>query len=100
MARHEIIFQQDALNDLLEIYQHIADDDPDRAAQIVDAIKEATNRLANFPRSGRRNLHIAIYELIVPRLPYIVVYQYSDFHQLNKISPVKILAVRHSARNL
>lgn len=54
---------------------YIAERNPQAALDMATAIRVATDRLANYPRIGRPGRVPGIRELVVPRTPYIVVYE-------------------------
>jgi addiction module RelE/StbE family toxin len=58
---------------------------------MANAIRVATDRLANYPRMGRPGRVADTRELVVPRTPYIVVYEIED-------DIVRIIRVLHSAQ--
>jgi plasmid stabilization system protein ParE len=72
------------------VHAHIAMDNPQAAARVVRRIKTCVEKLASFPNAGRIGQVDGTRELVVPGLPYIVVYR------LNAES-VEILRVFHSA---
>ena len=81
-----------ALNDLGEIGDYIARDDPAAAQRVGRMIEAAVGRLAEHPYSGPAGRVEGTRELVVPRLPYILAYQIKD-------DAIHILAVRHGARH-
>ncbi len=50
----EIVFREQATDDLERLYDHIAQDDPGRARAFVGRIRNRCVRLADFPDVGRR----------------------------------------------
>ncbi|GBD47502.1 type II toxin-antitoxin system RelE/ParE family toxin [Methylopila sp. Yamaguchi] len=81
-----------ARDHLRAIGDHIGQDDPIAAGRVLDRIGQAVSRLEAFPLSGRRGRRRGSYELLVPRLPYIVVYRMREDY-------VDILGVFHAARH-
>ena len=88
----KVLFSRDAQRDISGIYDYIQERNPSAAAKVVLAIRAVTHRLAHFPRSGRNGGTPNTREIIVPKLPYIVVY---------RIKPdcAEIVAVFHAAEN-
>ncbi len=78
--------------DIQAIHDYIAVHNPLAAIGVVAAIENATQRLAQFPLSGRAGAVDATRELVVPRLPYIAVYRVSA-------ETVEIIGVFHAAQN-
>ena len=77
-----------AVNDLAEIRDFISDNDPEAARAVVDRVLRSVGRLASFPNSGRAGQVLGTRELVVPGLPYIVVYTCDD-------TEISILGVFH-----
>ncbi len=71
---------------------YIAADNPAAARRVGRRIRQATLRLATFPYSGRLGIVPDTRELIVPGLPYLIVYRVRN-------ETVEILRVFHAARN-
>jgi toxin ParE1/3/4 len=69
----------------------IADDDPQAAIAIGDAIIEAIDRLARFPRMARLGRLPGTRELAVTGTPYVVVYRLG-------VEAVVVLRVLHGAQ--
>jgi len=70
-------------------HRYIAVANPDAARRTIDRAERAIGRLTNFPLSGRIGSVPGTRELIVPGLPYLVVYLVTD-------SEVVILRVFHA----
>ena len=87
-----VLFTQSARADIAAIFEFISRDNRIAAQQVVAAIERATDRLAQFPLSGRVGGVPATRELVVPRLPFIVVYQVTS-------TSVEIIGVFHAAQD-
>jgi len=70
---------------------YIAERNPRAALDMANAIRVATDRLANDPRLGRPGRVQGTRELVVPRTPYIVIYQIEG-------DTVGIIRVLHTAQ--
>ena len=81
-----------AVNDLTEIRDFISENDPEAARAVVNRVLHSVERLASFPNSGRAGQVEGTRELVVPGLPYIVVYTCDD-------TDVSIIGVFHGARD-
>lgn len=80
-----------ALAHLAEIRAYIEQDRPAAAASVGASIRDAVSRLTQFPDIGRPGRVDGTRELVVPRLPFIVVYRVTGSH-------VDVLAILHAAR--
>lgn len=80
-----------ALANLDQEAEYIAADDPRAAARIMARIREAVERLATHPWSGRPGRVPGTRESIVPGTPYLVPYRVRG-------NAVEILRVFHGAR--
>ena len=88
----KVLFNEAAREDITRIFEYIQPRNSNAAAQVVIAIQLSTYRLGDFPNSGRLGGVEGTREIVVPRLPYIVVYCIRpDF--------VEVLAVFHAAEN-
>jgi len=68
-----------AANDLERICEHIERDQPEAARRVARDIYEGCLRLGRFPRMGRISHRMpGRRELILPPLPYIVVYKVTE----------------------
>lgn len=90
----KLIFDDRALGDLEAIYHWIAQDSHKAAKAVVERIFTSTELLASFPYMGRAGVEEGTREWVVPRLPYIVVYEVSD-----ERSEVVVIGVFHGAQN-
>jgi toxin ParE1/3/4 len=79
-----------ALLSLRGIHARVAADDPRAASRVVARIRSAVSHLGTFPGSGRRGRVPGTREVVVPKLPYLVVYRV-------KGQEVEILRVFHTA---
>ena len=70
-----VIIRESAYDDLERIHAWIENDRPRSADSVIDRILENTERLGRFPYIARIGRALGTYELVVPGLPYIVVYQ-------------------------
>jgi len=65
----EVIWTEPTLQELNDIAEYIALDNPDAASHLVESVLNATERLEDFPRSGRMPPELAhsIYrEVLLP----------------------------------
>ncbi len=84
-------FTQEARDDIASIHAYIAQHDPSAAGRVVAAIEYSTKRLADFPFSGRTGAVEATRELVIPHLPYILVYVVT--------TDIEVVAVFHAAQD-
>ena len=81
-----------AISDLTNIRDHIRENDPQAARAVVERVLRSVDRLESFPKSGRTGQILGTRELVVPGLPYIVVYTCDA-------ADVSIIGVFHGARH-
>lgn len=89
----KLIFDDRVLADLEGIFNWIAKDNPVTAKAVVERLFESIEHLATFPQMGHAGRDEGTLEWVVPRLPYIVVY---EFH--SEREEVIIIAVPHGAQ--
>lgn len=82
-----------AREDLIEIYEHIAPENPEAAERLLKTFKEKFELLLKFPNIGRERheLFIGVRSLVVGK--YIVLYQSSE-------ETLEIVRVRHGATDI
>lgn len=85
-----IVWLSTAEQDLDSLTDYIAQDNPKTALRIFDTIRKSIEKLALYPLAGREGRVEHTRELIVPQLPYIVVYRI--------VNEIQILAVFHTSR--
>jgi addiction module RelE/StbE family toxin len=71
----ELIWDDDALADIEDIFKWIAEDSPVAAKTVVDRLFSSAELLIDFPFMGHIGREPDTYEWVVPKLPYIVVYE-------------------------
>jgi len=81
-----------AAEDLKGITEYIAKDSVEAARHVAEIIFDAANSLDLMPNRGRTGRMKDTRELIVPGLPYIIVYRVTK-------AAVHILHISHGARN-
>ena len=89
----ELVFDDQAIADLEGIFNWIAQDNPAAARKVTDRLFESIQLLTSFPSMGHAGHSVGTYEWVVPRLPYIVVYQVDELRR-----QVVIAAVFHGAQ--
>jgi len=82
-----------AREDLLEIWQHVASNNPEAAARLMRSFKETFEKLLRFPNLGRERPELAIGIRSFPTGKYVVLYQ-----PANEV--LEIVRVRHGATKL
>jgi plasmid stabilization system protein ParE len=73
-------------------YDYLAGRNPEAARQVFRRIVSATRRLGEFPHSGRVGQVEGTRELVVPGLPYVMIYRVGS-------GTVEILRVFHMSRD-
>jgi toxin ParE1/3/4 len=93
---YQVIWSRTAVEDLRQIVQFIALDDPDAAADLADHILNRIERAAEFPLSNRsvpEKTEESIREIILR--PYRIVYRVDDRREA-----IHVVRVWHSARGV
>lgn len=90
----KLVFDDQALADLSDIFDWIAQDSPATAKIVVDRLFSSTELLISFPYTGHAGHDPATFEWVVPRLPYIVVYEVDRAQER-----VVVTAVLHGAQD-
>jgi toxin ParE1/3/4 len=84
-------YKQRALRHIEAIHGYVAKHDPIAAARVVRRIEHSISRLVILPRSGRPGVVAGTRILVVPGLPYVVIYRARE-------EEVDVVAVLHTAR--
>lgn len=90
----KLVFDDLALADLEDIFDWIAKDNPAAGKAVVERVFASIEHLAGFPQMGHAGRDEGTFEWVVPRLPYIVVY---EIHRDR--DEVIVIAVVHGARS-
>lgn len=85
-----LLWKKQARLDLLNIVEHIAQDNPDAAEELADDIEARTEKLREFPEMYKVGRKRGTRELVAHK-NYIVVYLVIN-------SQVEVLRVKHSAQ--
>jgi addiction module RelE/StbE family toxin len=86
-----------AQTDLIGILQYIARDNPAAAERVGRRLVGAVASLAEQPRRGRPGRVEGTRELVIPRLPYIVIYKIVE-GPLRPAGEIAVMRVLHGAR--
>jgi toxin ParE1/3/4 len=89
-----LVFDDQALADLEGIFSWIAQDSPAAAKIAAERLFSSIELLISFPFMGRAGRVVDTFEWVVPRLPYIVVYEVDREHER-----VVVTAVLHGAQD-
>jgi toxin ParE1/3/4 len=87
---HAIHWKKQAINDLIKIGRHIAEDSPANAGKMIDTIEGKVVPLAAHPEIGRAGRKRGTRELVAHE-NYIVIYRVLA-------AKVEILRVKHTAQ--
>jgi plasmid stabilization system protein ParE len=71
----ELVFDDEAVADLENIYSWITTDSPSAAKKVVQRLFSSAELLISFPFMGHAGRAPDTFEWVVPRLPYIVIYE-------------------------
>lgn len=87
------VFHPDAVADLNEIWEYIADDSPIAADRVMEEIHEAIRALVPFPQQGHRRSDLSSRPLRFRHVgDYLVAYAPDE-------KPLVVLAILHGRRN-
>jgi toxin ParE1/3/4 len=87
----KLVWLNGATRSLRQVYHHIKAINPEAAVRVAARIKQGVERLVDFPSSGRLGTVEGTRELVIPKLPYVVVYRV-------RAQTVEIMRVFHAAR--
>ena len=87
----QIIWLKTALKNLDELAEYIAQESPQAASQVVEAIETQVNLLATQPALGRPGRVLGSRELVISNTHYLVPYRIKN-------NAVEILRVFHTSR--
>ncbi|HEY4988082.1 MAG TPA: type II toxin-antitoxin system RelE/ParE family toxin [Bradyrhizobium sp.] len=90
----KLVFDDQALADLERIFSWIAQDSPSNAKAVIDRLFSSAELLISFPLIGHVGRVRGTFEWVVPRLPYIVVYEVDQVE-----GQVVVTAVFHAAQD-
>lgn len=88
-----VIFTYAARQDLRDMVDYIAADNPSAAHAVYQKVVATAQHLADFPALGRSGQLPDTRELVVSGLPYLIVYR---VHR----DTVAVLAIPHTARDI
>jgi addiction module RelE/StbE family toxin len=91
MSVRRILWTKRALRRLDSIGEHIANENPDAAANVIARIVSSVETLAEHPALGRAGRIAGTRENVVTGLPYIVAYRV-------KLDAIEVLTVLHGAQ--
>jgi len=87
----QIRWQDDAINDLIQIRRFIAMDKPSAATKVANRIRKAVPEIAHQPGIGRPGRIPGTREKVLVDIPYIIAYRVEE-------STIVILRVLHTSR--
>ena len=71
----QLEWRQQAIDDLVEIVEYIAEDNPDAAQELKDEIEEKAAKLPDHPKLYKPSLRVKGMRELVARSNYIVLYR-------------------------
>ena len=90
----KLVFDDQAIADLEGIFGWIAQDNPAAARSVTDRLFSSVELLISFPLIGHVGRDPDTFEWVVPRLPYVVVYEVD-----RKQERIVVTAVFHGAQD-
>ena len=88
----KLLWSDTARRELTQAVARIAEDDVAAAIRVKDRIADTTKMLVSYPSIGRSGRLDGTRELVIPHLPYLIIYRASS-------AQVVILRVLHGARD-
>lgn len=88
----EVFWLQEAISDVEEIVEYIAERNSAAAPKVAAALHDASVRLGTHPHLGRQGRVAGTRELVVSRLPYVLAYRI-------KRERVEVVRVIHGRRD-
>ena len=89
----QVYFTRAAREDLIAIWAHIAEDNPQAADRVLDRLEEAASRLADTPQIGPAR------DDIRPGLRYLVSGSYLLLYRI-RVGGIEIVRAVHGRRDL
>ena len=94
---YELIYAEEADNDLIAIFNYIADDSVDRAKNYLGKMEEVILQLKDFPEMGSESRYKELRALGIRILPFE---NYLIFYTVNKNDKrVNIIRILHGSVN-
>ncbi len=87
----QIRWQDDAINDLIQVRRFIAMDNPSAAARVADRIRSTVLKLADQPGLGRPGRVPGTRERVMADIPYIIAYRVEE-------NSLVVLRMLHTSR--
>jgi addiction module RelE/StbE family toxin len=87
----QIRWQDDAINDLLQIRRYIAMDNPSAATKVANRIRKVVPEIAQQPSIGRPGRIPGTRERVLVDIPYIIAYRVEE-------KTIVILRFLHTSR--
>ena len=81
-----------AADDLENIANYLFEKTPENAARLIRELYDAPSTLMSFPNRGRPGKKEGTRELVMPSLPYVIVYQFRS-------DTVHIVRILHSSQD-
>ena len=95
----EYILDPHADNDLWQIWQFIARDNPEAATRVVEAAYQTIDALLASPNMGKLRFNLTLPDCEVRSLPVAGFKKYLILYQLTK-KGIRVLRVYHTARDI
>ena len=70
----KVVWSDEALQDLLDAYDYIAQDNPVAAGRVQQQLVRAAENLTLFPNRGRTRRRDGAREIMAAHTPYLIVY--------------------------
>jgi toxin ParE1/3/4 len=89
-----LVLAPEARNDLQEIYDHIAKDNPSAARRVLTRLRDLARMLAGAPAMGRNRPELG------PNIRSFVADRYVIFYRPSRPAGIEVVRVLHGARDV
>jgi toxin ParE1/3/4 len=86
-----LVWTSAAVADIEQIFDYLLEKIPDRVTTTIERVFTSVSELRRFPRRGRSGRKEGTRELVLTKLPYLIVYEVVD-------QSIRVLRVLHGAR--
>lgn len=90
----KIVFSPEAENDLIEIWLYIAEDNPAKATELIDILKETCIFLSENPKAGTKR------DYLKQGLRHFPIKNRAIYYQTKNSNVLEVVRVLHGSRDI